>query len=294
MPDPSPHPHATPFDGWTRVVVAVGADEVELAADLLWSTGAAGIEEQDGEGVVVLLAGFADGATAAAAAAALHAAGHLGATTAAVTDDGLDAWRAFAQPVRAGRFWLTPTWLDPPGGAADDEVLWLDPGRTFGSGSHPTTRLVLEQLDRLVRPGQAVLDVGCGSGVLAIGAARLGAASVLAIDIDPASPAVAAANAARNEVGHLVHASDRSLAEVAAAGARVDVVAANLLAPVVAELAGHLVAVVAPHGHLVVSGLLADRWEASAALLDPLVVRSVHTAEGWAAVVLGWPEAAGR
>lgn len=294
MPDPSPHPDVSRFDGWTRVIVAVDAAAAELAADLLWRSGAAGIEEQDADGATVLLAGFADGATAAAAAEALAAAGHAGATTAAVTDDGLDAWRAFAEPVRAGRFWLTPTWLDAPAAMADGEVLWLDPGRTFGSGSHPTTRLVLDQLDHLVRPGQAVLDVGCGSGVLAIGAARLGAGSVVAIDIDPASPGVTAANADRNDVGHLVHASDRPLADVAADALRFDVVAANLLAPVVAELADHLVAVVASHGHLVVSGLLADQWEASAALLAPLVVRDVHTAEGWAAVVLGWPDAAGR
>lgn len=269
-----------------RLSITVEPQVSDLVSGLLWAAGTAGIEQQDAADRVQLLAGFESPAAAEAARSRLDLAGHPGATIEPVADDGLDAWREFAEPVAAGGFILTPTWLPAPPVAAGEEVLWLDPGRTFGSGSHPTTRLVLAVLDGLVRSGQRVLDVGCGSGVLAVAAARRGG-QVEAIDIDPDSPAVTAANAARNGVADRVRASGRPLAEVVAGGHTFDVVAANLLAPVIAELAPDLVAAVAPGGVLIASGLLADRWEASAALLAPLEVHEVLESDGWVAVVLG-------
>lgn len=256
----------------------------EIAADVLWGAGAAGVEERGAGATVLLLGGFAD---PAAAGTALARAADLGldATVEAIDDDGLDGWREWAVPERAGRFWITPPWVEAPPLEPGEEVLWIDPGPTFGSGSHPTTRLVLALLADLVTPDAAVLDVGCGSGVLAIGAARLGA-DATATDIDRASPRVVAANAERNGVGAAVRTTTDPVAAVAARGRTFDVVAANLLAPVIAGLGADLVRCVAPGGALVASGLLADRWEAVLPALAPLAVERVADEDGWVAVVL--------
>lgn len=298
MADHAP-PHGS-ADGWTRVSVTVDAAQAELVADQLWAFDPAAIEERDDEGSITLLAGFADPVHAERAADHLLAFGgaprevHL----LGVDDDGLDAWRAWARPVAAGPFWIVPAWLaddaDPidPAGRPDRRPLLVDPGHSFGSGSHPTTRLVLARLAELVGPGCSVLDVGCGSGILAVGAALLGASTVEGIDLDVGAPDATAANATTNGVDGVVRASCTPLAEVAARSGdagRFDVVAANLLAPVVRDLALDLVRVVAPGGALVVSGLLVDRWEDAVGHLTVgggLEVTDVATEEGWVAVTL--------
>lgn len=281
-----PGPDALP---WTRVTIAVGggADPAaaEIAAGVLWAAGAAGVEEQEGDGGVVLHGGFADPADAERALGRAADQG-LAATRSTITDDGLDGWREWAVPERAGRFWITPPWVDPPPLEGDHQVLWIDPGSTFGSGSHPTTRLVLALVTDLVGPGTSVLDVGCGSGVLAIGAALAGAARAVATDIDPASPEVVAANADRNGVAGTVGTTTDPVAAIAASGERFDLVLANLLAPVIAELGPDLVACTAPGGALVISGLLADRWEASLPSVAPLAVERAVEEDGWVAVLL--------
>ncbi|MCU1355705.1 MAG: ribosomal protein methyltransferase [Acidimicrobiales bacterium] len=286
-----------PTDGWTTVVVKVDPSEVEAASALLWAHGAAAIEERSTAGPrALLLAGYEHPGPAADAADGAEAAGYAPVRVEPVTDDGADAWREFAVPERAGRWWLVPAWLEPPTPGDGERLLLLDPGRTFGSGSHPTTRLVAALLDDLVHPGTSVLDVGAGSGVLSVIAALLGATPVVAIDVDPASPHAVRDNAARNAVpvaGHgAIDASTRSLAEVVSAAATsdepstFDLLLANLLAPVIADLSADLVAAVAPGGTLVVSGLLADRWQATTDRLAPLTVVQVTAEDGWVAVTL--------
>lgn len=294
-------------EAWTRVVVLVDAAHAELVADLLWGFGPAAIEEQPHQPSVLLLAGFSDPAIARRAAGALADRGMGMAEVVPVRDDGLDDWRVWARPMTAGPFLVTPSWLatdrdpDPQPEAPDAPApaltrLLVDPGRTFGSGSHPTTRLVLARMAELVRPGQRVLDVGCGSGILGVGAALAGAGEVRGIDVDPGAPAATAANARANGVGDRVNASTAPLAEVVAhtgdAGGY-HLVLANLLAPVVVDLASDLAVVVALGGHLVVSGLLADRWEPAvdavlAAAHPPGSLRIVQVDEddGWVAVTL--------
>ena len=110
----------------------------------------------------------------------------------------LDAWRAWAVPMRVGRrLLLQPAWIALEAPAPNAVVVRLEPGRTFGSGSHPSTRLCLEVLEDELAAGDAVLDIGCGSGVLAVAAGLLGAGSVLAVDIDPEAVIVTDQNAAR-------------------------------------------------------------------------------------------------
>ena len=268
--------------------------DAEAAADVLWAHGAAAIEEQERDGRTILLGGFEVPDAATAAAAAVGGAGR-DVLVRPVLDDGADAWRPHAEVVRAGPFVLVPAWLEVPAVDPEERVLRLDPDRTFGSGSHPTTRLVLQCLDRLdgrgAVAGRSVLDVGTGSGVLAVAARMLGAAPVVAIDVDPGAPAATDANARRNGVDG-IESSTTALHEViATTGGRspFDLVLANLLAPVVAELAPDLVAATGPRGRLVVSGLLEDRWPASTDRLAPLVVEEVLATDGWVAVVLRHP-----
>jgi ribosomal protein L11 methyltransferase len=131
--------------------------------------------------------------------------------------------------LRIGRLWIGASWHEPPEDAA--QVVRIDPGLAFGTGSHPTTRLMLEFLDRTMRGGERVLDYGCGSGILAIAAAKLGAARVDAVDVDPRAIEVTRDNAQANAV-----AVSASVPEALAPG-RYDVLVANILAQPLIELA---------------------------------------------------------
>jgi ribosomal protein L11 methyltransferase len=162
-------------------------------------------------------------------------------------------------------------------------VLRIEPGATFGLGDHPTTMLSMRAIRRSLCAGSTVLDVGCGSGVLAVGACVLGASHAVALDIAPASVPITTMNALANGVADLVEVSTKSLAAV---DQQFDVVVANILAPTLIELAVDLVRVVAPSGVLIFSGVLADRHDHVEEALRPL--RSVHreVLEGWAAVTM--------
>ena len=140
-----------------------------------------------------------------------------------------DAWRDFHHGVVVGRFWVGPPWEDAPAGA---EAIVIDPGRAFGTGAHPTTRLTLELLQGL-EPGR-LLDVGCGSGVLSIAAAKLGFAPVVAMDMDEVAVAVALDNARLNGVAiaaHTANALTEELPPVDAVVANVSLDVVELLLP---------------------------------------------------------------
>lgn len=144
-------------------------------------------------------------------------------------------------------FWIVPTWHQPP--AAARQVIRLDPGLAFGTGTHPTTRMCLRWIARHPPAGQRVLDYGCGSGILAIGAAKYGATQVDAVDIDPAAVTSTEANAQANDVVLQAGLPDR------ADGAYATVLA-NILATPLKVLAPLLCAHVAPGGSLVLAGIL--------------------------------------
>ena len=177
-------------------------------------------------------------------------------------EDWAEAWKAHYQPVRIGRHLLIrPRWIDMDL-APDDLEIALDPGMAFGTGTHPTTQLCLEALEDMVVPGVTVLDLGCGSGILAIGAAKLGAAHIWALDIDPIAVTVTAENAEQNGVGDRITAQEGSLASVITSARRFDVLAANIPAPVIIGMCGEgLGQTVRPGGKAVFSGIIAEQGD---------------------------------
>jgi ribosomal protein L11 methyltransferase len=157
-------------------------------------------------------------------------------------------------PIRiSARLWIVPSWHEFPD--PDAINLELDPGLAFGTGSHPTTRLCLQWLDSNVRGGESILDYGCGSGILAIAAKKLGAGQVVGIDIDPQAVQAAAQNAERNHVAARFYLPD------AAPEAQYDVVVANILSNPLKVLAPALSALVRRGGRIALSGVLAEQAE---------------------------------
>ena len=157
-------------------------------------------------------------------------------------------------PIRVSeRLWIVPSWHEAPDPAAVNLI--LDPGMAFGTGSHPTTRLCLEWLERNVSDACSVLDYGCGSGILAIAAARLGAARVAGVDIDPQAVDAARANAERNAVTALFADSAQPVA------GEYDLVVANILSNPLRVLAPAICAHVRPGGRLALSGILREQAE---------------------------------
>ncbi|WP_324780023.1 50S ribosomal protein L11 methyltransferase [Thiobacillus sedimenti] len=172
------------------------------------------------------------------------------------------------------RLWIVPTWHDAPDARAIN--LKLDPGLAFGTGSHPTTRLCLRWLDDNLKGGETLLDYGCGSGVLAIAAAKLGAARVDGVDIDPQAVAASRDNAALNGVTARFHLPD----ELAAG--QYDVVVANILTNPLKGMAPLLAGRVRPGGRLVLSGILAEQAEdVMAVYRDWFVFDPPAGDEGW-------------
>jgi ribosomal protein L11 methyltransferase len=267
------------------IAVTVPEADVELASDALWSLGVVAIEERAVADDVELWTSLGDDVNAVTRAASERLAQwpwRFVEVDAAVAD----TWRVHAEPVWIDAdFVVCPAWVPF---AADPAVIVLrvEPGSTFGLGDHPTTMLSTRALRAALFDGATVLDVGCGSGVLAVAACVLGASSAEAIDISPASVPITEANAVANGVADRVHVSTTPLADVVG---DYDIVIANILAPTLIELAADLRRVVAPSGVLIISGVLADHHEHVEAALQPFRKTHRSTQEGWAAVTLAHP-----
>ena len=288
------------------LTVLVGAASVEAVSDLLCDdhgalsvsiedADAGSAEEQpvfDEPGVAGgevwrrarVAALFADEATAVSAAAALAAspAGGEARIEAIGPVDERD-WVRLTQAqfgpieIEPG-FWIVPTWSQVPAGAS--AVIRLDPGMAFGTGTHPTTRMCLRWIVRhgalRPRPWSSVLDYGCGSGVLAIAAARIGARRIVAVDIDPAAVETAVANASANAVTLQAGLAD-SLGEES-----FELVLANILATPLKLLAPLLSSRLAPAGTLLLSGILASQaGELQAAYAPWLALEVADEDDGW-------------
>jgi ribosomal protein L11 methyltransferase len=265
------------------LVVSTSANDVELASDILWSLGVVAIEERDVAGSIELWTSLGDDRDAAAAEVSQRLAAWSWRFV-EVDETIADTWRQHSQPVRVDPdLVICPAWV-PFDAEPGVTVLRVEPGATFGLGDHPTTILSMRAVRAALRPGSTVLDVGCGSGVLAIGACALGASRAVAIDISPASVAVARANAVANGVADRVDVSNTPLS---AMDGEFDIVVANILAPTLVELAGDLVRTVSPSGVLIVSGILADRHDHVEAALQPMRRIRRDVLDGWAALTLG-------
>ena len=188
------------------------------------------------------------------------------------------AWMDSFQPMCFGkRLWIYPSWYDLP---EDDQVkLILDPGLAFGTGTHPTTALCLEWLDDQELSGKHVLDFGCGSGILAIAALKLGAVQAVATDIDPQALQATVDNAQRNGIQgeQLALYYPHELPT-----ATYDVVIANILAGPLVELAPQLLAAIKPGGQLILSGILAEQADTiQAAYAKHLSNLTITPKENW-------------
>jgi ribosomal protein L11 methyltransferase len=174
----------------------------------------------------------------------------------------------------APHFFIVPSWSEPP--EPDALNLRLDPGLAFGTGSHPTTRYCLRWLVETLAGGESVLDYGCGSGILAIAAARLGAGRVVGVDVDPQALVASAENAAANGVTAQFMSPDNLPPE------RFDIVVANILANPLVALAPALCARVAPGGRLALSGILEAQADAVVAAYAPwFTLAASQATEGW-------------
>jgi ribosomal protein L11 methyltransferase len=178
-------------------------------------------------------------------------------------------------PIRVSeRLWIVPSWHEAPD--PDAIILVLDPGMAFGTGSHPTTRLCLEWLERSVSPGISILDYGCGSGILAIAAAKLGAGEVLGVDIDLQAVSAARSNAERNDVSARFDDSAKDIK------GQFDIVVANILSNPLKALAPAICSHVRPGGKLALSGILAEQAEELIAAYAPYLPLGVEdTRDGW-------------
>jgi ribosomal protein L11 methyltransferase len=277
--------------------VAAGGTSVEPAFELVDEGLGARIDPRRPTTVRAYVPYRDPAAGEAAVAEATEALGHLQAfelrpigelgTRVVHEADWADAWKAHFPVLRVGRrLVVKPTWRRHRAGP-DDVVLALDPGMAFGTGLHPTTRLCLAAIERLDDDdriaGRRVLDVGCGSGILAIAAARLGAGKVVGVDTDPIAVEATTANARRNRVTRRVRAR---LGTLPSGEAPFDVVLANLIASLLVRLAPQLHDELTPGGTLVASGIFVDRAAEVRAALDAVGLSvGTTTSEGdWVAL----------
>ena len=260
--------------------IRASTQDVDLLSSVLWTFGPSGIAELPSDELTELIAGYSSEADAARA---LDALADLALETSGRDTGAFEATISIENPV--------DEWSGPPvnevvfgrGGGSQHRVV-IESGHAFGHGNHPTTALVLELAAAAIEPGDRVLDVGTGTGVLAIAAARLGAGSVVAVDNDPAALLVAAANVAANGPNRDVVRLSDALGDEEL---RFDVVLANLLLADLGPLAPTVQRRVAPGGTLIVSGCLVGQQDAVEALFGAASHRVER--DGWLGLVFAAP-----
>jgi len=204
-----------------------------------------------------------------------------------------EAWKEHFQVLHVGRsIVIRPTWREYQP-KENEVVIDLDPGMAFGTGHHPTTRMCLHELEDLLRPGINVLDVGTGSAVLSIAAAKMGAEKVLALDVDPIAIKVGRANVRANKVRNKVKVVPGSLPCPQVEPGAFDLVLANISAWIISKMSRDLVAALKPGGTLVASGMIVDKRGETESNLEQAgaVVDRVITEGDWITVVASRPRA---
>lgn len=248
----------------------VETDRGELAAEELWDRGATAVELRAEGGQTTLVASFPSPAAATTVAA------EVGGRVVEMDRDWVDAWRVYARPIEIGDLVVAPAWQDIA--VSDRTVIRIDPGACFGSGSHPSTRLILSLLAADPPAGACVADIGAGSGILAVAAAVLGAATVQAVDTDPTSAEIVLGNASLNGVAPAVRAWTGSADTVVGP---VDLALVNVTAAVQVALAPAVVRTVAPGGKILLAGLLPGQWRHVAGAFPGCEVIGRPELDGW-------------
>jgi ribosomal protein L11 methyltransferase len=285
---------------WLEIIITTASPAAEAVGDLLFQSRVSGVEELPaGERTVRLRAFLPLGPTTAVTLDTLRArlaslpgfgldAGPGTVLTAEVDDEGwAEAWKTAFRAFAIGRrLWITPTWDEtpPPPGAV---VVELDPGMAFGSGLHPSTQMCLEVLEQRLRPRAVVFDIGTGSGILAIAAAKLGASQVRAIDSDPVAVAVARENVSHNAVAAIVGVQESDLLTGVEGAA--DVVVANLTADLHLTFLPTVSPCLSPGGIVAASGITEHRAAEVAAVADAAGLSTLDTLSSgeWRCLVLG-------
>ncbi len=266
-----------------RLAVRVGRADAELALAELLPLAPGGVEETDlGETVEYAVYGAPGELPALPDLKAATGEALVEVSTREIADDWAERWKDFHSPIELGeRLYVRPPWSPAPGAGSGILDVVIDPAQAFGTGAHATTRLCLELMLEL-EPRGAFLDVGCGSGVLAIAAAKLGWEPVVAVDFDLLSVEATRANAAANAVALEARAGD--LRREVMPGA--PTVAANLLRPLLLTYAERLGS--PPPERLILSGLLREEADEVAAAFAPhgLRERARREAGEWAALLL--------
>ena len=289
-------------DRWLEVTLPVPADRLDRVCDMLTANGMAGlVVEEEGdflrfleqncqywdyvdEGLAARMKGasrvkfYVPDSEAGQTQLRQYLAGleeYEPQTVSLREEDWATSWQKYYQPVPVGkRVYIVPDWMRGQGTPEGRVPLYLNPGLTFGTGAHPTTQLCLELLEEALRPGDKVLDLGCGSGILAIAALALGASRALGVDIDPKAAGVAFENAALNGVGPdrlSVYAgdvlSDKKLAARLEPGQN-RVVLANIVADVIIPLSATAGRFMTDGGVFLTSGIIDGRQEEVKAALE--------------------------
>ena len=305
---------------WAEVSIDTSHEAMELVSEILQELGAGGVviedpallneyirsglwdytdlKESDETEVVTVKAYWAmDDAlegklqNLAARLAALTANGvDKGAGTvswrAVADEDWSETWKKFFHTEKIGeRTVIKPTWEDYEA-KAEEIVVELDPGAAFGTGQHTTTALCIRALETLVKPGMTVFDVGTGSGVLSIVAAKLGAGRVEAVDFDPVAVRIAAENVRQNGVANVVRTGQSDLLK--SIEGKADLIIANIIADIIVRLFGEVKESLAAGALMLLSGIIEDRLHdvTKAAARHGFHVERIEEEKGWAAVIV--------
>src|SRR6056297_3255068 len=297
-------PHvAAPHRLMRALVVTVGEDDVDVASDVLWQLGVRAVEERPGASssgvmgrqVELWTAVGDDGAATERAAAALGGRWDHRVVEVDAVHEGAERWREFASPMWVDEgLVIVPAWQESlPPTRPSPLVVSIEPGGAFGLGDHPTTLLSLRAVRRVFERSTSdrsavvdVLDVGCGTGVIAVVGALLSERPVRAIDVASAAVEATLDNARRNGVGDRIEVDTTDLAAI---DSEHDLVVANILAPALVSLADDLRRVTQQHGRLIVSGILAGSHQHVLRALAPMEVVHTDVLEGWACVELRHP-----
>lgn len=201
-------------------------------------------------------------------------------------EDWASSWKEFFHPIKVGqRIVIKPSWEEYTP-LADEIIIELDPGMAFGTGTHHTTTICIQCIEEIIKPGATVFDVGTGSGVLAIVAAKLGAEKVSAVDFDKVAVRVALENVAINAVESKVTVEESDL--MAKISGQADVIIANIIADIIIRMLPEVTRKLKADGYFIASGIIADRIsDVTAAVREnELVIEKVVEQGGWAAMVI--------